>query len=100
MERLSPWTKRGIAATLGGTAAHMAGMSPFYGMVTAETAYETTRFVMNAIKTNPKIAQNFMFALQSGATAERYGPFIATMIQKLNTDSSLERQRQEQEKKP
>jgi hypothetical protein len=55
-------------------------------------AYTT---VMNALKANPKIGQNFMFALESGATAKRYGPFIAEMIQKNQTDASRERQAEE-----
>jgi hypothetical protein len=55
-------------------------------------AYTT---VMNALKANPKIAQNFMFALESGATAKRYGPFIAEMIQKNQTEASRERQAEE-----
>jgi hypothetical protein len=36
-----------------------------------------------------------MFALESGATAKRYGPFIAEMIQKNQTDASRERQAEE-----
>jgi hypothetical protein len=36
--------------------------------------------VWNALKTNPKIAKNFLFALESGATRARYGPLIANMI--------------------
>jgi hypothetical protein len=51
--------------------------------------------VMNALRANPKIAQNFMFALESGATAKRYGPFIAEMIQKNQTDTGRERQAEE-----
>lgn len=98
MEKMAPLGKRALAMAVGGAAQHMVtGEGTFYGMMAGEATYETSRFVLNAIKTNPKIAQNFMFALQSGATAERYGPFIATMIQKAMTDSSLEQQRQQQE---
>jgi hypothetical protein len=97
-ERLSPWAKRGAAFTVGATLGHMTGFGGFAGGVAGETTYETSRYVLNAIKTNPKIAQNFLFALQSGATAERYGPFIATMIQKAMTDSSLQRQQQERQR--
>ena len=96
-EGLAAWGKRSLAFTVGAGIGHMTGVGGFTGGVAGEATYETSRFVLNAIKTNPKIAQNFMFALQSGATAERYGPFIATMIQKAMTDSSLEQQRQQQE---
>jgi hypothetical protein len=49
-------------------------------MVTAEGVYEPSAYVWNALKTNPKIAKNFLFALESGATRARYGPLIANMI--------------------
>ncbi len=47
--------------------------------------------VLNAVKTNPRIGQNFLFALESGATAKKYGPFLATMIQQQETQASRER---------
>jgi hypothetical protein len=97
-ERLSQWGKRALVMTAGAGVSHAAGGSPYLGAITAEGLYESSRFVLNAIKTNPKIAKNFLFALQSGATAERYGPFIATMIQKAMTDSSLQQQQQEQQR--
>ncbi|MGA9668400.1 MAG: hypothetical protein WBQ94_04285 [Terracidiphilus sp.] len=86
-------------AVLGGTAGGMAGSwqagaAIGTGVAAGAEAYSA---VMNALKTNPKIAQNFLFALESGATPEKYGPFIATMIQKTNTDASRERQQQEQQ---
>jgi hypothetical protein len=96
-EKISPWVKRSAAFTVGTALGHLTGFGGFAGGVAGEGTYETSRYVLNAIKTNPKIAQNFLFALQSGATAERYGPFIATMIQKAMTDSSQRRQQQEQQ---
>ena len=69
-----------------------AGAAAGTGIAGGIEAYTT---VMNALKANPKIAQNFMFALESGATAKRYGPFIAEMIQKNQTDASRERQAEE-----
>lgn len=50
--------------------------------------------VVNAMLTNPKIAKQLIYAMDYGKP-ENYGPFIASLIQKLATDSSLERQRQE-----
>lgn len=72
-------------ATLGGIVGHFVGSWPVGAAVGASTSA-----VFDAIKANPRIAQNFLFALESGANAERYGPFIANMIQKANTDDSRE----------
>jgi hypothetical protein len=85
-----------VGAVLGGAAGGLVGHWAEGAAVGAGAV--GTGEVINAIKTNPKIAQNFLFALQSGATAERYGPFIATMIQKAMTDSSLQQQQQEQQR--
>jgi hypothetical protein len=90
--QMSEFGKRAASMVAGGAAAHVVGASPYMGMLAGEATYESTRVVLNAIKTNPKIAQNFMFALESGATAKRYGPFIAEMIQKSQTDKSDEQQ--------
>ncbi len=94
-QRMIGLGKRAGAVAIGGLAAHAAGMTPYWGMAAGEAGYEATHAVMNAIKANPKIAQNFMFALESGATAKRYGPFIAEMIQKNQTDASREQQAEE-----
>jgi hypothetical protein len=96
-EQLTPWGKRTLAMTAGGAIAHLADVSPYFGMVAGEATYESSRAVLNAIKTNPKIAQNFLFAIQSGARAERYGPLIATMIQKAVTESSRQQQMKQEE---
>jgi hypothetical protein len=82
-----------LGGAAGGAAGHWeAGAAAGTGIAGGMEAYTT---VMNALKANPKIAQNFMFALESGATAKRYGPFIAEMIQKNQTDASRERQAEE-----
>jgi hypothetical protein len=85
-----------VGAVLGGAAGGVVGHWAEGAAVGAGAV--GTGEVINAIKTNPKIGQNFLFALQSGATAERYGPFIATMIQKAMTDSSLQQQQQERQR--
>ena len=82
-----------LGGAAGGAAGHWeAGAAAGTGIAGGMEAYTT---VMNALKANPKIGQNFMFALESGATAKRYGPFIAEMIQKNQTDASRERQAEE-----
>jgi hypothetical protein len=53
--------------------------------------------IMNAVLTNPTIAKNLIFAIDSGANPKNYGPFIGTMIQRAMTESSREDQRQQQE---
>ena len=82
--------RRALVMTAGAAAGHLAGTGPYMGAIAAEGGYEGTHAVLNALKANPKIAQNFLFALQSGARAERYGPFIAEMIQKANAESEQE----------
>lgn len=49
--------------------------------------------VVNAMLTNPKIAKQLIYGLEYGKP-ENYGPFIASMIQKQATDSSLQQRRQ------
>ena len=88
---MGEWGKRAIAMTVGGAGSHLMGGSPYVGMVAGEAGYEGTRAVLNAIKMNPQIGKNFMFALESGATAAKYGPFVATMIQKQQTEAARER---------
>ena len=94
---MSPFGKRMVAASIGGGVAHAAGVSPYWGMAVGEATYESGRVVMNALQTNPKIAKNFLFALQSGARQEKYGPLIAGMIAKWQTDASNKKQQQQQQ---
>jgi hypothetical protein len=65
----------------------------------AQAGAATTKMVWNAITTNPKIAQNVLFAIKSGARPGSYGPFIGNMIvtaiQHHQTQQSLEQQQQE-----
>jgi hypothetical protein len=44
--------------------------------------------VVRAVVENPKIAQNLLFTIESGAKPERYGPFIGAMIQQYETERS------------
>ena len=94
---MSEMGKRATAMVAGGAAAHVLGASPYMGALAGEATYESTRMVLNAIKANPKIAQNFMFALESGATAKRYGPFIAGLITKSQTEAQQQQQADERE---
>ena len=80
-----------LAGTAGGIAAHAAGVPWIYGVGAGEVGYGAYVKALNAIKMNPQIGKNFMFALESGATAAKYGPFVATMIQKQQTEAARER---------
>lgn len=44
---------------------------------------EGMRRLNNLIVTNPQVAKNVLYALDYGARPEKYGPFIASMIQQL-----------------
>ena len=80
-----------VAGGVGAAAAHAVGVHPLYGMAAGEVGYAAYVKTLNAIKMNPQIGKNFMFALESGATAAKYGPFVATMIQQQQTQASRER---------
>ena len=49
---------------------------------------EAQKLVMKAVVENPKIAQNLLFAIESGARPEKYGPFIGALIQQDATEQS------------
>ena len=51
--------------------------------------------VLAAVRSNPKIAQNLIFAVDSGANPKHYGPMIATMVQQYETEASRQRQADE-----
>lgn len=80
-----------IAGAVGGAVGHATGIGGWEGMAAGEVGYAAVQKALNAIKMNPQIGKNFMFALESGATAKKYGPFIATMIQKQQTEAARER---------
>jgi len=74
---------------------HMAGMPYEMGGAAGWATAAATRRVMDAVLTNPKVAQNLIFAIDSGANPDHYGPMLATMIQQQETETSRERQAEE-----
>jgi hypothetical protein len=68
--------------TAGAAAAHAMGASPEAGAFAGVAAGEVSKKVMNAILTRPQIARSLIFALDSGARPENYGPYVATLIEK------------------
>ena len=61
------------------------------GASAAEAAAMATERVYRAIAANPKIGQNLLFAIKSGARPENYGPLIGAMIQQNETENSNQR---------
>ena len=74
---------------------HMAGMPYEVGGPAGWATAAATKRVMDAVLTNPKVAQNLIFAIDSGANPEHYGPMLATMIQQQETETSRQRQAEE-----
>lgn len=64
----------------GEAAGHMMGLPWGVGGATSEVGYLGVLKVWGAIQSNPKIAQNFLFAIDSGANPKNYGPIIANMV--------------------
>lgn len=67
---------------VGGETARAAGVPWGVGAMAGEAAALATKKVLNAILSNPKIAQNLIFAIDSGARPQFYGPMIGAMIQR------------------
>jgi len=63
------------------------------GRVLSEATLNAAGRVFSAVKVNPKIAQHLIFAIDSGARPEVYGPMIAAMVQQH------EQQKQQPEEK-
>lgn len=77
---LPPGTNHFLAGTMGGAVGHMTGIGGWEGAAAGELGYLGYTRVMNALKTNPAIARNLIFAIRSGARPEFYGPMIANMV--------------------
>lgn len=68
---------------IGGELGRMAGVGWGIGATAAEGTALATKKVFNAILSNPKIAQNLIFAIESGARPQYYAPMIGTMVQNM-----------------
>ena len=68
-------------AALGGYAAHQMGVPWEVGAMAGFAGGQAVRKAMDAVLTNPKVAQNLIFAIQSGARSQYYAPMIGAMIQ-------------------
>ena len=72
----------------GGYVGHLAGLPWEVGAAAGWGASEVSKRVMNAVLSNPQIAKNVIFAIDSGAKPENYGPFIANLISKSVSSQS------------
>lgn len=84
-------TAAGLGATVGWKTTHTWEGAAAGAAIGGATGAASSA-VMRSILTNPKVAENLIFALQSGARPERYGPFIAELIQKAQTQDSKDSQ--------
>ena len=73
-----------VGHAVGGTAGGYIGGS--IGAAAGARSEEAMRRVIDAVRTNPKIAQNLLFAIDSGASPDRYAPMIAGMISHVESD--------------
>ena len=76
----------------GGFLGHLTGIGYEAGAVAGWGTAAATKKVMDAVLTNPKIAQNLIFAIDSGANPAHYGPMLASMIQQQETENSRQKQ--------
>jgi len=74
-------------AAVGGVAARTAGLPWEWGAGAGLGAAAATRKIMNAVLTNPQVARNLIFAIDSGARPENYGPFVAGLIVKASSQN-------------
>jgi hypothetical protein len=64
----------------GGYIGHLFGIPWEAGAAAGWGASEVSKRVMDTVLSNPQIAKNLIFAIDSGASPEKYGPFIANLI--------------------
>jgi hypothetical protein len=72
----------------GGYLGHLAGLPWEAGAAAGWATAEGTKRLMNVVLTNPQIAKNLTFAIESGAKGENYGPFIASLVSKAVTEAN------------
>lgn len=73
-----------VGEHLGGVAGGIAGGAAGAAML------PTAEKVLNAVRANPKIGQYLTYAIEYGAKPEHYGPIVAEMIQRSETQKAQE----------
>jgi len=79
---------------LGGYLGHVTGVGYEAGAAAGAILPEATKRVMNAVLSNPNVAQNLIFAIKAGARPENYGPMIAAMIQRSETEQAKQNEQE------
>lgn len=86
-----------VPMAMGAEIGRALGVSGYTGAALGELGALGVRRVANAMLTNPKIAQNLIFAMESGARPERYAPLIGTMIVQQETKAARQQQQQQEQ---
>ncbi len=86
--KVAPWLHVGPIAA-GAALGHLTGVGPEVGAAAGAGAVAANmgmKRLMNTILTNPKIAQNLIYAIDSGARPGKYVPMIAAMVQQVESE--------------
>jgi hypothetical protein len=83
---------------VGGEIGRATGAGWGWGAAAGEGAALATKRVMNMVLSNPKVAQNLIFAIDSGARPENYAPFIGAMIQRIESERMQEQTEEDKQK--
>lgn len=75
---------RAAAMGLGAMAGNSAGINGWLGASAGEAAYEGSRVMLQKILTNPKAAQNLLYAVRTGAKPETYVPIVGAILQQAD----------------
>jgi hypothetical protein len=82
---------------VGGEIGREMGIGWGYGALAGAGGALLTRQLMNMVLSNPRVAQQMIYAVEKGANPKVYAPLIGTMIQRITTEQSqLERSLHEQ----
>lgn len=83
--------KAGSALSGGSWEGTMAGAAT--GAAVGAKAHAALARTLEAVRMNPKVGQNLVFAIESGADPKNYGPFIGAMITKAESENQEEEPR-------
>lgn len=85
------------AAGIGGAIAHHEGLPWYLGAAAGVGIELSAKKLAEVMIADPKIGQNFAFAIRAGARPENYVPMIASMLRQASEESAeQERQHQQQ----
>lgn len=94
VRRIAEWLPAYVGYKVGEHAGGVVG--GIAGAGATEAAMVAAKRVYSAVATNPKIGQQLVFAIESGARPERYAPFIGAMIQQSEAEKANAARKAEQ----